>query len=82
MIDCHWCDWLSLGVLLNAIGCVVGYCWIVGSLDVGVYGNRCIVLWKGSIVSGSGRIVCVEGQDIVLLKWQDCPSVENKTKQK
>ena len=34
MIGCHWCDWLSLGVLLDAIGCVVGCCWIVGSLDV------------------------------------------------
>jgi len=36
MIGCHWCDWLSLGVLLDAIGCVVGCqwvlldCWVIG----------------------------------------------------
>ena len=38
MIGCHWCDWLSLGVLLDVNGC----CWIVGSL--GVVGCRWVSL--------------------------------------
>ena len=62
---CGVCDFLSSGLCL--------WKW-----QDCVYGNRCIVLWKGSIVSGSGRIVCVEWQDCVcgragyLWKWQDC----------